>query len=318
MTAQALLKDLENHHIQLRLVDNELKVRAPKGVVTKEIRALVHEYKAELIELLSGTASPALTKTASPPPTDAINRVPTYTGNKLPSGRDKQGLYIPGNKLPSRRDKSGSYISGNKLPQSYPSSDLSAESVETQFITSFRGGEAKLSQLKNKRLWVIGLTALLVLALLGSGLITRMLLFPPSTTPPAGETVIGHVSFIKNGASPNYNAVQIDIAHVPNPPQGMAYYAWIELMNGQASENTIPPHWKLTVSNQAIHTGQQTFAGFDNLYVPPSLFLITTEQTDNPPIVPDPVARLYYARVTSATIDLKQCPASNTATVCFS
>jgi DNA polymerase-1 len=45
--------------IQLRLVDNELKVRALKGVVTKEIRALVNEYKAELIELLSGTTSPA-------------------------------------------------------------------------------------------------------------------------------------------------------------------------------------------------------------------------------------------------------------------
>ena len=143
---------------------------------------------------------------------------------------------------------------------------------------------------------MIGLTALLVLVLLGSGLIARMLLFPPSTTPPDGETVTGHVSFIKNGASPNYNAVQIDIAHVPDLPQGMAYYAWIELVNGQASENTIPPHWKLTVSNQAIHTRLQTFAGFDNLYIPASLFLITTEQTDNPPIVPAPVARLYYAQ----------------------
>ena len=206
---------------------------------------------------------------------------------------------------------------GNELPQSYPSPDLSAENVQTRFIAPVGRGEAKPSQLKNKKPWVIGLTALLVLVLLGSGLIARMLLFPPSTTPPNGGTVIGHVSFIKNGASPNYNAVQIDIAHVPNPPQGMAYYAWIELTNGQASENTIPPHWKLTVSNQAIHTGLQTFAGFDNLYIPPSLFLITTEQTDNPPIVPDPVARLYYARVTSATLDLKQCPASNTATVCF-
>jgi len=178
-------------------------------------------------------------------------------------------------------------------------------------------GEAKPSQLKNKKLWVIGLTALLVLVLLGSGLIAQMLLFPPSTTPPDGETVIGHVSFIKNGASPNYNAVQIDIAHVPELSQGMAYYAWIELTNGQASENTIPPHWQLTVNNQAIHTGLQTFAGFDNLYVPPSLFLITKERTDNPPIVPDPVARLYYARVTFTTLDLKQCPASNTTAVCF-
>ena len=249
--------------------------------------------------------------------TDEINRVPTYTGNELPSGRDKSGPYTSRNELPSGRDKSGPYNTRNELPQSCPSPDLSAESVRTRFSASVGGGEAKPSQLKNKRPWVIGLTALLVLVLLVSGLIARMLLFPSSTTPLAGETVIGHVSFIKNGASQNYNAVQIDIAHVPELPQGMAYYAWIELMNGQASENTIPPHWQLTVNNQAIHTSPLTFAGFDNLYVPLSLFLITREQTDNPPIVPDPVARLYYARVTSTTLDLKQCPASNTGNVCF-
>ena len=255
---------------------------------------------------LPGSSSSAITFISVPPmpETDALKRVRTYTGNELPSGRDK----------------SGPYNTRNELPQSCPSPDLSAESVRTRFsasVGSLGDGEAKPSQLKNKRPWVIGLTALLVLVLLGSGLIARMLLFPPSTTSPAGETVIGHVSFIKNGASQNYNAVQIDIAHVPEPPQGMAYFAWIELMNGQASENTIPPHWQLPVSNQAIHTSPLTFAGFDNLYVPPSLFLITREQTDNPPIVPDPVARLYYARVTFTTLDLKQCPASNTTTVCF-
>src|SRR5437879_5153369 len=53
MTAQALLKDLENIHIQLKLVGNELKIRALKGVITKEICALVKEYKTELIELLA-------------------------------------------------------------------------------------------------------------------------------------------------------------------------------------------------------------------------------------------------------------------------
>jgi hypothetical protein len=142
-----------------------------------------------------------------------------------------------------------------------------------------------------------------------------------SSSAPTGETVIGHVSFIKSGSSSNYNEVKIDITHVSELPQGMAYYAWIELPNDKQGEDVIPPHWQLTVSQQAIHTQPQTFSGVDNLYVPGSLFLITKEQTANPPIVPDtnPAARLYYAPVasnSSATADLKQCPTSDAAT-CF-
>jgi len=184
-------------------------------------------------------------------------------------------------------------------------------------------GEAKRSRLKNKKAWVIGLATLLVLVLLSSYVIVRMHPFSPLIPSPTGEIVIGHVSFVKSGLSLNYNAVQINIAHVPELPQGMAYYAWIELPNGKQGENIIPPHWKLTVSQQAIQTPPQTFPGVDNLYVPHSLFLITKEQTANPPIVPDtnPAARLYYAPVasnSSATLDLKQCPTSDIATTCFS
>jgi len=174
-----------------------------------------------------------------------------------------------------------------------------------------QSGNAK----NNKQTRLMGLTALLILIILGSGLIARMLFFPPSLT----ETVIGHVSFIKHAASPNYNAVQIDIAHVPELPQGMAYYGWIELMNGEEGENTIAPHWKLPVSNQAIHTPPLTFAGFDNLYVLHSLVLITKAATDSSLVVPDtnPAARLYYATINSTTLDLKQCPVGDRANTCF-
>jgi eukaryotic-like serine/threonine-protein kinase len=167
----------------------------------------------------------------------------------------------------------------------------------------------------NKQTRLIGLTALLVLVLLGSGLIARIFLFPPSLT----ATVIGHVSLIKYASSPTYNAAQIDIAHVPELPPGMAYYAWIELVNGQDSEKTISPHWKLTVSNQAIHTPPLTFAGFDNLYLPHSLFLITRTATDSSLVVPDidPTARLYYARMNSPSLDLQQCPTNLVSSTCF-
>jgi serine/threonine protein kinase len=229
------------------------------------------------------------------------------------SGRDQlPQTYPPSKEGNSGRDQSGPYILGNQLPQACPPPDK----ILGRRIASIGPGIRS----KQKKVWVIGLTVLLVLILLGSGLIERMNFSPSSTSGPAGETVIGHVSFIQHGSSQNYNAVRIDITHVTDLPSGMAYYAWIELVNGEDSENTVPPHWELAVSNQAIHTQSLTFAGFANLYVPPSLFLITKEQTAISPIVPDPnpAARLYYARVTSATLDLKLCPTDNTNNVCFS
>ena len=110
----------------------------------QHLRSHLHHHCIHPVESrLLSSGYPLIRVPPPPPPTDALNRVPTYTGNKLPSGRAK----------------SGPYISGNKLPQSYPSSDLSAESVETQFSASFRDGKAKLSQLKNKKPWVIGLSS---------------------------------------------------------------------------------------------------------------------------------------------------------------
>jgi len=165
-------------------------------------------------------------------------------------------------------------------------------------------GETKQSRFNNKKKWVVGLASLLVLVLLGSGLATLMFFLPASH---GGEAVIGHVRFVKNGPSQGYNALQIDIGQMPELPQGMAYYAWVQLGN----EDTIP-NWKLTVSQRAIHTPLLTFPGVDNLYVPHRLFLITKEQADSSPETPDPdaSAHLYYATINStpsAILDLKQC-----------
>ncbi|HEY4036620.1 MAG TPA: serine/threonine-protein kinase [Ktedonobacteraceae bacterium] len=180
---------------------------------------------------------------------------------------------------------------------------------------------AKQSQFSNKKKWVIGLTALLMLVLLGSGLTTLMFLLRGN--PFEVNKGSGHMSFVKSGSSQAYNAVQIDMTNLSELPQGMAYYGWIRLENGMESENTILPHWKLTVSQQAIHTAPLTYPGFDNLYAPHSLFLITKESTASPPIIPniDLQARLYYTTVTtnpSTALDLKPCPTGGTYTVCSS
>lgn len=181
--------------------------------------------------------------------------------------------------------------------------------------------DTKQSQLGNKKKWVIGLTVLLVLALLGSALAMLTLLSPDNSS--EANEIVGHVSFVKSNSSQGYNAIQIDIAQVPALPLGMAYYGWIRPPNGVQSENSIQPHWKLTVSQGSIHTSPLTFTGVDNLYVPHSLFLITKESTDSAPIVPnlDLKARLYYATVTtssSTNLDIRACPTSDTYTVCSS
>jgi hypothetical protein len=180
---------------------------------------------------------------------------------------------------------------------------------------------AKQSRLGNKKKWMIGLAVLLMLALLGSALAALMILSSGKSS--EANKLVGHVSFVKSGSSQGYNAIQIDLAQVPELPQGMAYYGWIRPQNGAQSENSIPPHWKLTVNQQAIRTSPLTFAGVDNLYMPPSLFLITKESTDSAPIIPnlDLEARLYYATVmtsSSTNLDVKACPTSNTYTVCSS
>jgi serine/threonine protein kinase len=177
---------------------------------------------------------------------------------------------------------------------------------------------AKQSLLDSKKKWVIGLTALLVLALLGSSLATVMLLSSGSSS--EANKIVGHVSFAKSGSLQRYNAIQFDIAQVPELPLGMAYYGWIRPQNGLQGENSIQPHWELPVSQGAIHTPPLTFAGVDNLYSPQSLILITKESTDTP-IIPnlDLKARLYYATVTthsSTNLDIKVCPTSDTYTFC--
>lgn len=53
-----LLAQLRQHKIELRPEGNQLHVRAPKGALTAELRALITTHKAALIELLTASGSP--------------------------------------------------------------------------------------------------------------------------------------------------------------------------------------------------------------------------------------------------------------------
>ncbi len=162
--------------------------------------------------------------------------------------------------------------------------------------------------------WAIVLVALLCISGLGYGLLLN--LFPARPTSNA-KTVSGTINFIKSTSSNTYNALQIDLQNVPPPPAGQLYYGWVDV-KGEG----ISPHWQLSVAQGKIHTAPLTYQGFTSLLVANSLFLITRERADSPPVTPDtdPQARLYYAQITSTTMStftVKSCPSPDTSTACI-
>ncbi len=54
MTARALLADLAARDVRLSVAGDRLRVNAPRGVLTTELRRTLSEHKVELLSLLSG------------------------------------------------------------------------------------------------------------------------------------------------------------------------------------------------------------------------------------------------------------------------
>lgn len=315
----------------LKSIAKDPDARFPTGAAMAA--ALAHAFNVsvpEQLESSGGKLSLELSSSSTSAPVTYIPPLPPFHGVQTPFiGLPLEQTMLLAN---SQRDQSLKDASDTNRPIGLiPFKDASAN--RNMMPHSLIAGQgqvniadqkpkyAKQSQLGNKKKWVIGLTVLLVLALLGSALATLMLLSPDNSS--EANKIVGHVSFVKSNSSQEYNAIQIDIAQVPELPLGMAYYGWIRPPNGVQSENSIQPHWKLTVSQGDIHTSPLTFAGADNLSIPHSLFLITKESTDSAPIVPnlDLKARLYYATVTassSTNLDIIACPTSDTYTVCSS
>ncbi|GER87090.1 hypothetical protein KDW_12520 [Dictyobacter vulcani] len=165
-----------------------------------------------------------------------------------------------------------------------------------------------------QRRWLlIGSIVLLVVALVVGSLFfvtTQSQTFQPA----------GTIHFSRGPAAKYYNTLQIDAEHIPAPPAGKAYYAWIDPVTSE--EHLV--HWKLTVKDQQIHSGPLSDAATANLLLPDNRFLITLEDATNPQVlVPamDPRLRLYYAKIplTHAPLvyTMKVCPADANSSVCF-
>ncbi len=156
-----------------------------------------------------------------------------------------------------------------------------------------------------RTLWIV-LAALLILALIGSGLGAYFGLFAKGGTPrqaASTSSLAGHAYFFSSGllsADVNSNQgitdqLQIKLTNVSPPPLGKVYYAWL------LTDNTLPwqpiPLGQLTVNSGVIaysYPGDQLHT---NLLATNNRFIITEEDAGSPPLNPSaaPGALLYYA-----------------------
>jgi serine/threonine protein kinase len=163
--------------------------------------------------------------------------------------------------------------------------------------------------------WYLFTALAVLLALLGG-----VAWFVHTSQPPLTPTTVGTIYFSSTQAAPgSYNTLQITLHNIPDPPSNHAYYAWIEIPGREGNL----PHWRLTVQQGTVQMSSLTYPGYPTLLVPQSLFLIT-EEVDNPPPVipfPDPSARLYYAAIpntTTTTLTVTACPQNTSSNVCTS
>ncbi len=192
------------------------------------------------------------------------------------------------------------------------------EPIQGQGMPQASNPDSSQKRSSTKRAILLGL--LIFIVLLGGGL-GIVALATNNSSPTAPTSVSGQVLFFQSthAKAGNYDQIQIDMSHIPPPPPGYVYYAWLvsnTLENG-------PAHWQLIYNKGTLHLDKKSYTGYTNLLQPNTLFLITKESNASSPTIPytDPQARLYYAKIpdTSATrVNIKACPTGNTANVCLS
>jgi hypothetical protein len=67
LNATALLSDLRARGVRLEPQGDKLRVVAPKGVLTPDLRATLAEHKGELLAALQAPCCPACARRAGPP-----------------------------------------------------------------------------------------------------------------------------------------------------------------------------------------------------------------------------------------------------------
>ncbi len=152
--------------------------------------------------------------------------------------------------------------------------------------------------------WFIGLIALVVIVLLGSGLGTFILLTHRSNTLDTTNQVVGHAFFVSSGQlnagnrQGNNDQLEIEIQNVPNPAPGKNYYAWLLSDEGKSPATAILLG-TVSVSQGNVHFHYPGDQQHTNLISITSQLLITEERARSLPKYPSSDRHMwrYYAEI---------------------
>lgn len=131
------------------------------------------------------------------------------------------------------------------------------------------------------------------------------------------DTVVGTVVFssTSNPSHVPFNQLQLDLKNIPDPPQNMVYYAWIE----NANPDVPYPHWQLSISHGVIQ-GSYLSSPPVNLLTNTTTLLITVENASSGSLTPSfiPGQHRYYAALSPSssstpTFEVRQCPPPTSA-----
>ncbi len=164
--------------------------------------------------------------------------------------------------------------------------------------------------MRSSRILRITAGLLLVAASLGTLL---LLLLPHSLSlsqtsdDPITNQVVGHAFFLSSGQLDPTNSkgindeLQLDLAGIPPPPNGKAYYAWLlgDLLQSEVSMTALG---RLSINHGSVHLLYRGNAQHTNLLATMSRILITQEEANVVPAsyTPDFKAWLYYAKLSQA------------------
>jgi eukaryotic-like serine/threonine-protein kinase len=171
----------------------------------------------------------------------------------------------------------------------------------------------------------IAIAACAILLLLG---ISTFFAFPKlfsqqtnhgTPTPDTTGSVVGSIVFLHSPNAPanTFDQLNINLKQISPAPIGTTYYAWLETTG---SDISVYPHWQLPTSNGSVQNINLDSTQHSDLFAKSTLFLITAEDANNSPVIPNPdlTRHLYYATIThtsptSPTFEVRRCPQSSSS-----
>jgi hypothetical protein len=92
MTARDLLAALQEHGVELMAAGDRLRYRAPKGVLTNELRQMMREYKTALLQILRPEVP--IAKAPGQTPVDGMSKSTKQSALDIRWGREKGWLLL--------------------------------------------------------------------------------------------------------------------------------------------------------------------------------------------------------------------------------